>query len=319
MLVEIDLFMNYLLFERNAAEKTAESYNRDLLQVYRFFMGDFRDDPVYEQFDYDVDVIIEDDDVTVESIDRDDIISFVEYSYDRGLKRSSIERKIAAIRTFFKFLHLKEIIEKNPAMSIPFPKKESRLPKFLYLKDIAAILNFESETFIDFRDRAILETFYSSGARVSELGSADIVSLDQESNRLRVMGKGSEERIVFLTGETAAAIRRYLHERKKKFGELTEPLFVNNRGGRITVRGIYDIVVKRAKAAGLFEKVSPHTLRHSFATEMLNQGADIRAVQEMLGHKNISTTQVYTHTTKERLKKVYNKFHPHAKDGSQKE
>ena len=161
----------------------------------------------------------------------------------------------------------------------------------------------------------MLETFYSTGARVSELCSADVDgSLISTAARLKVMGKGSEERIVFLTegtrGRMPARISRGTEARSS--GPRSGPLFVNNRGGRITVRGVYDIVVKRSRDAGMHDRVSPHTLRHSFATELLDQGADIRAVQEMLGHKNLSTTQVYTHTTKERLKKVFNRFHPHA-------
>ena len=309
MTAEIEQFMAYLGSEKNSAAKTLEAYNRELHQFYLFLAGDSGED-VRDR--YEVRVPVVDDDIPIEAIGSGDITAFIEFSYDRGMKRSSIERRIAALRTFFTFLFNKGYLEKNPAIKIGYPKKEMRLPKFLHLNQVEALLEFEPATFLDFRDRAVLETFYSTGSRVAELCAADVADLDFTSNRLRVTGKGSEERIVFITDGTAATLRRYLEERKRRFGALGDPLFVNNRGGRITVRGVYDIVSKRARAAGLLDRVSPHTLRHSFATELLNRGADIRAVQEMLGHKHLSTTQVYTHTTKERLRKVFEKFHPHS-------
>jgi integrase/recombinase XerC len=308
MINEIDLFMDYLAIEKNSSEKTVDSYNKDLIQFMNFLHGDYEENG----FSYNIGVKIVNDEVLIESINAEDITGFIEYLYDKKLKRSSIERKIAAIKTFFKFLYIREIIQKTPAEKIFYPKKESRLPKFLYNKQILDILNFERNNFFDFRDRAIIEVFYSTGARVSELSLADLSDLDFDNMRLKVTGKGREERIVFLTAETIQSVKEYLVEREKEFSCTSGPLFVNRFGARLTVRGIYDIVNKRTSDAGIFNKISPHTLRHSFATEMLDQGADIRAVQEMLGHKNLSTTQVYTHTTKARLKRVYNQFHPHA-------
>ncbi|MBP7738214.1 MAG: tyrosine-type recombinase/integrase [Spirochaetes bacterium] len=315
MTAEIEQFMQYLGSEKNSSAKTLEAYNRDLQRFYLFLCGDSGDGAREK---YEVRAAVVDDDVPILSITAEDITAFIEYSYDLGMKRSSIERRIATIRSFFTFLYNKSYIEKNPAVKIGYPKKESRLPKFLHLNQIEDLLDFDLATFIDFRDRAVLEAFYSTGARVAELCAADVADIDFESKRLKVTGKGAEDRIVFITEGTAAMLKRYFAERIRKFGALGEPLFINNRGGRITVRGVYDIVVKRARAAGILERVSPHTLRHSFATELLDRGADIRAVQEMLGHKNLSTTQVYTHTTKERLRKVFEKFHPHSggpKDG----
>lgn len=311
MLVEIDSYMNYLDYEKNVSEKTIESYSRDLQQFHRFLIADSREETGYS---YEVDVVIHDEDVEIESISRDDITAFVEYCYDRGLKRSSIERKIAAVRSFFLFLLNREFISENPAGTVTYPRKEKRLPDFLTHRQITELLEFEKKNFYDYRDMALLEMFYSTGARVSELAGANINDIDFENSRLTVMGKGSEERVVFLNDAAVREIREYLAVRKERSGTGTGALFINGRGSRLTVRGIYDIVVKRAKRAGIAERVSPHSLRHSFATEMLNQGADIRAVQEMLGHKNISTTQVYTHTTKERLRRTYNRFHPHARE-----
>jgi tyrosine recombinase XerC len=306
---EIDQFMAYLRNEHNASPHTVESYGRDLKQFNGFLCGE-TDDKMLDR--YEVRARIENDDAVVASISAEDITAFVEYSYDCGLKRSSIERRIASIKSFFNFLYNRGYVQNNPAEKVGYPKRESRLPKFLHLNQVDAVIEFPLATFIDYRDRAILDAFYSTGCRVSELCSADVEDVDFDSGRLRVMGKGSVERIVFLTDGTARMIRAYLAERRKRFGSAGGPLFVNNRGSRITTRGVYDIVVKRARAAGLMDRISPHTLRHSFATELLDRGADIRAVQEMLGHKNLSTTQVYTHTTKERLKKVFEAFHPHA-------
>jgi integrase/recombinase XerC len=309
MIVEIDKFMRYLIVQKNASPRTVESYNVDLLQFYRFLVGDYRDPSGYE---YEVDVEIVEDDVLIESIDKNDIKGFVEYCYDIGLSIITISRKIAAIKSFFRFLYNNDIIPNNPAVSVNSPKRSNKIPKFLYYNQIENLLDFPLEGFLDFRDRALLEVFYSSGARVSEIASADLADVEFERGLLKVHGKGSVERIVFLTDESMHWVRRYLKERERRFRELSEPLFVNNNGKRLTVRGIFYIIVKRAGETGTLGNISPHTLRHSFATEMLNQGADIRAVQEMLGHKNLSTTQTYTHTTRERLRRAYERYHPHA-------
>jgi len=308
MISEIDEFMDYLRVEKNSSLKTVNSYNTDLMLLYKFLIGDFNDS---KNYNYEINVIIKDDDVFIDSISKFDLISFIEYSYDSGLKKSYSERRIASIKSFFRYLHNRDRIKTNPAERLVYPKKESRLPKFLYLEQINAIINFKLESLIDFRDRALLETFYSTGCRVSELCSADVADCDFENSRLKVTGKGSEDRIVFLTGSAVSHLKRYFFERTKIYGRPSGPLFINSKGGRITERGIFNIVSKRAKDAG-YPGVTPHTLRHSFATELLDQGADIRAVQEMLGHKNLSTTQIYTHTTKSRLKKIYEKYHPHS-------
>ncbi|MFH0974721.1 MAG: tyrosine-type recombinase/integrase [Spirochaetota bacterium] len=310
MIAEIDGFLDYIKYEKNLSQKTVDSYNADLIQLLKFLMGDF--DRPDESNIYETDVKITGDDVDIKSIKRDDITAFIEYCYDRNLKKSSISRKIACIKSFFKYLYNTDIIAFNPVVTIRFPKREKKIPKILFYNQIDQLLNFDLNNFLDYRDRALLEAFYSSGARVSEIASADTGNLNSESGVLKVHGKGSQDRMVFLTENTVKWMRLYMAERKKKFGELNAPLFVNNKGNRITVRGIFYIIVRRYRQSGLAGSISPHTLRHSFATELLNQGADIRAIQEMLGHKNISTTQIYTHTTKEKLKRVYERFHPHS-------
>jgi integrase/recombinase XerC len=307
---EIDLFMGYLRYEKNASEKTVESYGNDLLQFQQFILEDARrGDSGYETH-----ALIGGGEVLISSVTTDDITAFIEYSYDSGLRRSSIERRIASLKSFFGFLCRRDLLAANPAEKVFYPKKEKRLPKNIKHRLINEIIEFPCEEgFIDLRDRALLECLYSTGARVGELASAGVSDCDLSQRRLRVMGKGSEERIVFLTGGAAQSIERYLNARRKTFGGITDPLFVNSRGGRITERGIFHLVIKRARMAGFTGKISPHSFRHTFATEMLKNGADLRALQEMLGHKHLSTTQVYTHTTKEQLKRVYLAFHPHSK------
>ena len=217
---EIDQFMAYLRNEHNASLHTVESYGRDLKQFNGFLCGEI-DGSTRDR--YEVQARIESDDAVISSISNEDITAFVEFSYDCGLKRSSIERRIASIKSFFNFLYNRGYIQKNPAEKVGYPKRESRLPRFLHLNQVDAVVDFPLKTFIDHRDRAILEAFYSTGCRVSELCSADIEDVDFDSGRIKVMGKGSVERIVFLTDGTGRMIRSYLLERKKKFGSAAGP------------------------------------------------------------------------------------------------
>jgi integrase/recombinase XerC len=309
MSIEIDGFISYLRYEKNSAIKTCGSYAQDLRQFMSFLLQYSNSN----ESRYDVSVSCESFDVESQSINTSDITAFIEFLYDSGLKRSSIERKIASIKTFFKYLYHRNIIPDDPALNVRYPKKEKRLPKFFSDKQIGAIIDFDAENFTDCRDMALLETLYSTGARVSELSSADIESLDLDGGRLRVIGKGSKERLLFLTESAKKAIVKYLSKRTMAQTSVLGPLFINHRGGRLSVRAIYDITVRRGYSGGSIERVNPHSLRHSFATELLNNGADIRAVQEMLGHSSLSTTQIYTHTTTERLKRVHESCHPHAK------
>jgi site-specific recombinase XerD len=305
----VDIFLNYLLYEKNYSEKTADAYRIDIMQLYDFLSGD-----VEESFKgyYEIDTILINGEPDIKSITSNDLRSFIEYCFDRKLKKSSLERKIAVMKSFFTFLVRRDFIESDPSKKLIFPKREHRLPRFLYVKEYESLMNFPVNNFYDARDRAVLSMFYSTGARISEIQGSEISHLDLNSGRLKVRGKGSEDRIVFLTEESIRFLKEYIDYRKKKFKTFEGPLIVNKNGEGISIKGIYNLVIKRAAMAGLSHKITPHTLRHSFATEMLNQGADIRAVQEMLGHKSLSTTQKYTHTTKGRLQMVYNKFHPHA-------
>jgi integrase/recombinase XerC len=290
---EIELFTNYLIAERGVSSLTLEAYGLDLRQF--------------------VDYLSEDGTIPVaSSVISSDIRGFVEFLWDSEYSRATIERKISALKSFFSFLLRRDYISIDPTTGISYPKKEKKIPHFLYPAQVEKICSFKAETITDVRDRAILELFYSTGARVSELAGAKISELSIREAQLRVTGKGSKERIVFLTPDAMLWLTKYLDLRDDDI----DALFLNRLGGILTVRGIFLIIHKRALNAGFVDYVSPHTFRHSFATGLLNEGADIRAVQEMLGHANLSTTQIYTHTTKARIQEVYDRCHPHAKNKS---
>ncbi len=305
----IDSFLDYITFEKNYSSNTSGDYRTDLMQVADFLTGNIEDN-LKEYYEIDCKIVNNEPDISTVTIS--DLRSFLEYCYDRELKRSSIERKVAVIKSFFNYLHRNNFISVNPSRKLIYPKKEKRLPKFLYFKEYEELVDFEINDFFDLRDKAAVTMFYSTGARISEISNSLIADLDLHSGRLKVSGKGSIERILFLTDETVSIMKKYLRERDLKFNVKSEFIFVNKFGKGISVKGMYNLIMKRAAEAGLSYKLSPHTLRHSFATELLNNGADIRAVQEMLGHKSLSTTQIYTHTTKARLKKVYEQYHPHS-------
>ncbi|MGL4368439.1 MAG: tyrosine-type recombinase/integrase, partial [Spirochaetota bacterium] len=243
------------------------------------------------------------------SVSPVDIRGFIDYLWDQDCSRATIERKLSTLKSFFSFLHRRDCITSDPSFGIPYPKKEKRLPHFLYDNQIRKILDFPIDDLSDVRDRAMLELFYSTGARVSEIAFAVESDCNMHAGTMKVMGKGSAERLVFLTDDAKQWLLRYLKEREpaKK-----ERLFLNSKGRPLTVRGIFYIIHRRALDAGYTDFVSPHTFRHSFATELMNGGADIRSVQEMLGHRNISTTQIYTHTSRAKLKEVYDRCHPHS-------
>ena len=291
----IDTFIRYLISEKNASPLTVESYSTDL-----------------KQFVEAVHNYLSADDIDINVITAEHIRQFIDICFENGNEMSTIGRKIATLKSFFRYMEFHNYIIINPAREIHFPKQNNYLPVFLTFDQIQKLTTFQCQNFIDFRDKALLEVFYSTGARVSEIANADIVDLDCSKKTLKVLGKGSKERIVFLTDDTVYWLDKYFDYRLQRFGIMTDPLFINNSGKRLTSRGIFYIIEKRANMADLWKSVSPHVLRHSFATEPLKRGADIKAVQDMLGHENISTTQKYTHTTIQRLKELYQKCHPHA-------
>ena len=231
-------------------------------------------------------------------------------------KKSSIGRKLAALKGFFRYLLTTHKIAKNPLLKMHSPKQEKPLPAFLSVDDVFQLLGaIQVKTPLDARDRAALEVFYSSGLRVSELVGLDWADIDFQLGILRVVGKGSKERIVPVGEIALQALRDYAVAQQKKWqvackGET--PVFLNNRGRRITTRSMARVVEKHLKQAGLAVKMGPHGLRHSFATHLLNSGADLRSIQELLGHASLSTTQRYTHVNLDQLTAVYDKAHPRA-------
>ncbi len=282
----IEKFMRYLEIEKNYSRHTILNYRIDL-EDFREFLGETR----------------------VENVDYLALRKYLAALKERNLQTKSVSRKLSSLRSFFKFLTREGFIKANPILVLSSPKIEKHLPQFLTEEEVTrlieAVLPKDERSL---RDRAILETFYSTGIRISELVSLNIEDMDFISGVLKVMGKGKKERIVPI-GECAInVLKDYLEKRKKQ----STAVFLNKNGRRLTDRGVRNIVQKYLRLAGIKQGVSAHTLRHSFATHLLNRGADLRSVQELLGHVNLATTQIYTHLTTERLKNVYDKAHPRA-------
>ena len=247
--------------------------------------------------------------------------------YDRGQARSSAARRLAAIRSFGRWLRREEHVERDPGALMATPKQDRKLPARLEEPEMARLIEApDGSTPLGRRDRAILELFYASGLRLAELAGLGLEDIDLGNRRLRVLGKGGKERIVPFTRAAAAALRAWLPDRgdlargdggaaaarRPRGRAAAEPLFVNYRGGRLSTRSVDRLVRRHAAAAGTRRGISPHALRHSFATHLLERGADLRAIQEMLGHARISTTQRYTHVSAAQLLSVYKKTHPKA-------
>ena len=286
----IDKFINYLKVEKNASPHTITNYSFDL-NSFGQFLGD-------------------------KDISGLDHLAFRRYLAEMRAKNYSkrtIARKLAALRSLFRFLYREGYIKTNPITAVFTPKLDKKLPKFLDVGKVTKLIQAPSEaTAGGLRDRAILETLYSTGIRVSELVGLDIDDVDFISGVVKVLGKGSKERMAPI-GETAlGAIRRYLDKRGERRAREKDAVFLNKSGTRLTDRSVRRVVDKYIRICCMEEHISPHSLRHSFATHLLDRGADLRSVQELLGHMNLSTTQIYTHVTTERLKAVYDKAHPRA-------
>ena len=294
----IELFASYLEIERNVSPHTLAAYRSDLAQLLAFAVRE------------------KGEGVSSQDIDHLLLRRFLAGLSKQNTKKSSIGRKLAAIRSFFRFLLRRGIVAKNPAELIATPKKELRLPFHLDIDQTTSLMEApDDERKHALRDRAILELLYSSGLRVSELTGLNIGELDLAGGMVRVTGKGGKERIVPVGSRALAAVRDYLEERG--IGTAGDALFLNTRGGRINRRSVARIVDDHVMRIAAFKRISPHTLRHTFATHMLEGGADLRAIQELLGHASLSTTQKYTHVSIDRLMEVYDKAHPkaHTKNG----
>jgi tyrosine recombinase XerC len=292
-------FLEYLQAQRGVSPHTLKSYREDLEQFFYFLNKEEKD---------------------IKNLNRLFIRKFIVFLQEAKYARTSIARKIAALRSLSRFLLKERVLKTSPIEGIRTPKLKKLLPKFLDINEVARLIeSASSDDFFGLRDRAILEILYTSGMRVSELIGINIGDIDFIGGVVKVKGKGDKERIVPVGSKALEAIELYtekreeaLNNKKKDIVKDKQALFLDKWGGRLAARSIRRIVDKYLKQTAMDRGISPHTLRHSFATHMLNAGADLRAVQELLGHVSLSTTQIYTHITTSHLKRVYDKAHPRA-------
>lgn len=290
MIRYIDKFISYLKIEKNASGHTIINYSLDL-RDFGNFLGDTK----------------------LETVIYLDLRRYLAHMKEKNYSKRTIARKLASLRSFFKFLYREGYLKTNPASSIATPKLEKKLPLFLDVDEVVKLIEAPDEKdLIGLRDRAILETLYSTGMRVGELIQLNIDNIDFISGVVKVFGKGRKERLAPIGDKALRTIRNYLDKRGVIRFHDRKAVFLNKNGTRLTDRSVRRVIEKYIKRVSLRNGISPHTLRHSFATHLLDRGADLRSVQELLGHANLSTTQIYTHVTTKRLKDVYEKAHPRA-------
>ncbi len=291
MLDAVGEFIQYLGEERNYSEHTVKAYATDL-NGFMQFLGNIE---------------------SPDDVDHLAIRGYLSHLQQDGIQRSTVLRKLSTLRSFYKYLRARGYVQTDPTLPVATPRDEKRLPQFLEVPEVEALLNApDVSTLLGLRDRAILELMYSTGMRVGELVALDVDLLDAQEALIRVEGKGKKERLVPVGRMAMEALRSYLARRDEWLRSPESALFLSEYGTRLTARSIHKRIVKYVALAGIKKHVSAHTLRHSFATHLLNAGADLRVVQELLGHASLSTTQIYTHVTTERLKQVYDKAHPRA-------
>ena len=321
-------FLSYLNFEKHFSEHTAKCYNADLVQF-----GDFvlqrsskpNEQAVYQQNSQNtgsggsVASMVAEPTIAMDqmlmSVDTSMVRAYLGHLNDQNYSKSTIARKLATLRSFYKFLVKRGKLESNPVASVRTPKQDKKLPRFLEYEEVKRLLETPPlNNWLGARDRAILETLYSTGIRVSELVSLNMEDVDFLGEVIHVRGKGKKERIAPISSSALQVIQHYMEYRNRRAQSSenfdTKVLFVNKHGRRLSTRSVRRKMDKYLKMAGLDPSISPHTLRHSFATHMLNNGADLRSVQELLGHQSLSTTQVYTHITTGKLKDIYDHSHP---------
>lgn len=291
---KIDSFLDYLSVERGFSPNTIDAYRRDLVKFSTFIKKKKKS--------------------LAKSVKRNDI-----FDYLLGLKKgksalmpSSIARNLACIKSFYRYLMLETVIKEDPTQDMESPKIDSKLPDVLSAEEIKNMLSTPDKTHRGIRDKAILEVLYGTGIRISECIGLDISNVNLQVGYLKCFGKGGKERIVPIGGKAVASLNLYLSKARKKFCKKrsSEKLFVTKLGKGFSRQAVWQLVKKYTEKAGIRKKISPHTLRHSFASHLLEGGADLRSVQEMLGHADISTTQIYTHIDKGKLKRVHSKYHP---------
>ena len=290
---EIAGFLRYLDRERNASPHTIRAYAADL-QQFEAHMAEEMGRPG-----------------TLADVDHLAIRAFLARLHRGGLKKVSAARKLATLRTFFRYLCREGILERNPARALLSPRMERKIPAHLEESEIASLIEVPGEEDSQRRARAILELLYATGIRCAELVGLDLGDIDMAARTVRVLGKGSKERIVPFGMPAAAAVQAYLPARLNARPK-SQAVFVNARGGRLTDRWVRQIVSRRVKQVAIARRLSPHSLRHSFATHLLERGADLRSIQELLGHASLSTTQRYTHVNARHILDIYKKTHPRA-------
>lgn len=289
----IDMFLNYLSVERGLAQNTIIAYRKDL-DSYTDFISGRR-----------VDIL--------SKTTKDDVTDFMFHLKSKGLNANSIARRLSAIKVFYRFLTRERVLKADPTSLIDSPKLWKKIPEALSLNEVDALLNRPNmRNRQGLRDKAILETIYATGMRVSEAVNLKLDNVNLDIGFLRCIGKGNKERVIPLGKKAISSVKRYLEISRPNFLKQkdSEFLFLNRSGKKISRQSLWKIIKRYAKEAGIKKSMKPHILRHSFATHLLERGADLRSVQEMLGHSNISTTQIYTHINKDRLKAVHRMFHP---------
>lgn len=288
---ELSQFLDYLRYEKNASSHTISSYRIDLTQFAKY---------------------LEERREKLKEIDNIFLRGFLAELHEKKLKKTTVARKLASIRSFLQFCLRKNWLEDNPAKAVITPKQEKPIPSFLSEEEMANFLDLpQSNKLIDLRDRAILELLYATGIRVSELTGLDLEDLSFEEKMVRVRGKGKKERLVPFGRKAEDSLRSYLRARNLVPGQAEgKALFTNYIGGRLTSRSVERIVDKYIRSTAVRRKISPHSLRHSFASHLLGRGADLRVIQELLGHESLATTQKYTHLDLRQLMEIYRKSHP---------
>jgi len=291
-------YINYLEAERNMSAYTVRNYTTDLLDFFNFLKGNGIG--------------------SLKEVDRLVLRDYLAHLMEKGLVKASIARKLSAIRSFYRYLLQEGLVSTSPAATTSSPKLDKRLPSFLTLEEARRLLEApDLSTPQGQRDRALLELLYASGLRVSELVKLNLEQINLDTREIRVWGKGSKERVVLMGKPAAEALAAYISWGRPELlgGKRSSTLFVNRYGGRLPERRVQRILEKYARIAGMDKRVHPHMLRHTFATHLLDGGADLRVVQELLGHAALSSTQIYTHVTKSQAKKVYLSAHPMAREG----
>ena len=290
-------FVTYLKIERNYSQHTVDSYELDLSDFVKFLADENGTLP------------------PIEDVDHLTIRSYLANLQERHLARSTVVRRLSSLRSFYKYLCRHSYLDTDPTSALSSPKIQKRLPEFLEISEVELLLSApDRNDIIGLRDQAILELLYTTGMRVSELLSLNLPDIDMVNAIVKVRGKGKKERIIPIGGPAMSVLNEYIKRRSELAGDKSiQAIFLSERGNRIPdSKSIGRRITKYVQSVGIKKKITPHTLRHTFATHLLNAGADLRSVQELLGHTNLSTTQIYTHVTADRLKKVYEKTHPRA-------